>query len=129
MQGQRGFGRIATDGRMAILIGVVVLGVLAIGLLPTILNEGTRDWIAYQQAADRLAAGQPLYVFTLPTPDDEYYLYPPLGAALWRFAGSPDLLLWLKVATLCLCGSLATVAAPRAMRREPIVIGAVIARA
>lgn len=124
-----GFGRIARDGRMAILIGMTVVVVLAIGLLPTILAEGTRDWIAYQQAADRLTAGQPLYVFTLATPDDEYYLYPPLGAALWRLAGSPEALLVLKVAALCLCGALAAVVAPSASRRERLIIGASIVAA
>jgi hypothetical protein len=121
-----GFGRIPHDGRMAILIGLTVVGVLAIGLLPTILGEGTRDWIAYQQAADRLAADQPLYVFTLATPDDEYYLYPPLGAALWRLAGSPEALIVVKIAMLCLCGALATVLAPSVGRRGQIVIGALI---
>jgi hypothetical protein len=121
--------RIAREGRMAILIGLTVLGVLAVGLLPTILAEGTRDWIAYQQAADRLAAGQPLYVFVLATPDDEYYLYPPLGAALWRLAGSPEALLVLKIAALCLCGALALVAAPVAIRRDRLIIGACIVAA
>jgi hypothetical protein len=124
-----GFGRVSRDGRMAILIGLTVVGVLAIGLLPTILAEGTRDWIAYQQAADRLTAGQPLYVFTLATPDDEYYLYPPLGAALWRLAGSPEALAILKIAALCLCGALAGVLAPSASSHERIVIGASIVAA
>jgi hypothetical protein len=125
----RGFARIARDGRMAILIGLTVIVVLAIGLLPTILAEGTRDWIAYQQAADRLAAGGPLYVFVLPTPDDEYYLYPPLGATLWRFVGSPEGLIVLKVAALLLCGALAGIVAPSASRGTRIVIGASIVAA
>jgi hypothetical protein len=119
-----GFGRATRDGRMAILVGLTVVGVLAIGLLPTILAEGTRDWIAYEQAAERLATGQPLYVFHLATPDDEYYLYPPLGAALWRFAGSPEALLVLKIAALTLCGTLAFVVAPTANRTRMLIIGA-----
>ena len=72
--------------------------ILAIGLLPTILREQTRDWIAYEQAADRLTAGEPLYVFELATPDDEYYLYPPPTAAIWAAVGSPEGLLAVKVA-------------------------------
>jgi hypothetical protein len=124
-----GFGRVGRDGRLAILLGLTLLGVLAIGLLPTILNEGTRDWIAYQQAADRLAAGRPLYVFVLPTSDDEYYLYPPLGAALWRLAGSPEALIVLKVAALGLCGALAGIIAPSASRRQQLIIGASVVAA
>ena len=124
-----GLDLIARDGRMAILVGLTVLGVLAIGLLPTILAEGARDWIAYQQAADRLATGQPLYVFALATSDDEYYLYPPLGAALWQLAGSPEALLVLKIGALGLCGALALIAAPLASRRERLVVGACIVAA
>lgn len=99
-------------GILAWLVATTAIGVLAIGLLPTLLQEGTRDWIAYQQAADRLVAGEPLYVFDLATPDDEYYLYPPFTAALWAAGGTPELLLATKIAVLALLGGLATVLAP-----------------
>jgi hypothetical protein len=103
------------------------VGVLAIGLLPTILQEGTRDWIAYQQAADRLVRGEPLYVFTLATPDDEYYLYPPLTAALWALGGTPERLLVLKVAVLALVGALAlVVVAPAQLRSRAVVAASLV---
>ena len=97
-----------TDGRFALLAGLTLLVILGIGLTPTILREQTRDWIAYEQAASRLVAGGPLYVFQLPTPDDEYYLYPPLGAAIWAAVGSPEGLLALKVLALLSVGLMAT---------------------
>ena len=46
-----------TDGRLALVAGLALFAILAIGLTPTILREQTRDWIAYEQAADRLTAG------------------------------------------------------------------------
>jgi hypothetical protein len=107
-----------SDGRLAAATGLVLLGILAIGLLPTLLREQTRDWIAYDQAADRLASGEPLYVFDLPTPDDEYYLYPPPTAAIWGAIGSPEGLLALKIAGLIGVGGLVVVAAPHATRRQ-----------
>jgi hypothetical protein len=115
------------DGRLALLAGLMLLVVLAIGLTPTILREQTRDWIAYEQAADRLAAGGPLYVFVLPTPDDEYYLYPPPTAALWAAAGSPEALLALKILALASVGALALVVAPRATARERVAIAVAVA--
>jgi hypothetical protein len=100
--------------------------ILAVGLTPTILREETRDWIAYDQAADRLAAGGPLYVFELPTPDDEYYLYPPPAAAIWGAFPSPEALLALKVLALASVGLLAVVAWPRASDRERLILGGAI---
>jgi len=118
------------DGRLALLAGLMLVIVLAIGLVPTILREQTRDWIAYDQAADRLAAGEPLYVFELPTPDDEYYLYPPPAAAVWAVFRSPEALLALKVLALLAVGALAAVVAPRAApRRRWSIAGALAAAA
>jgi MFS family permease len=106
-----------TDGRLAAAAGLILLAILAIGLLPTLLREQTRDWTAYEQAAERLQAGEPLYVFELANPDREYYLYPPPTAAIWEAAGSPEGLLALKIAGLVAVGGLIVVAAPRASRR------------
>jgi hypothetical protein len=118
------------DGRLALLAGLTLVVVLAIGLTPTILREQTRDWIAYDQAADRLAAGEPLYVFELRTPDDEYYLYPPPAAAAWGVLRSPEALLILKVAAFLAVGSLGAVVAPRATGRQRwLVAGALGAAA
>ena len=88
------------NGRLAFAAGLTLLAILAIGLLPTILREQTRDWIAYEQAADRLTTGEPLYVFELANPDKEYYLYPPPTAAIWAAVGSPEGLLAIKVLAL-----------------------------
>jgi hypothetical protein len=118
-----------SDGRLAAATGLLLLGILAIGLLPTLLREQTRDWIAYEQAADRLAAGEPLYVFDLATPDDEYYLYPPATAAVWSAVGSPEGLLALKIVGLIGVGALVVVAAPTATRRQRWVGAAVLAAA
>jgi hypothetical protein len=113
-----------TDGRFALLAGLTLLIILGIGLTPTILREQTRDWIAYEQAASRLVSGGPLYVFVLPTPDDEYYLYPPLAAAIWAAVGSPEGLLALKVLALLSVGALAVIVAPNAsgLERSSIAI-------
>ncbi len=117
------------DGRLALLAGLLLIVILAAGLAPTILREGTRDWIAYDQAADRLAAGEPLYVFELATPDDEYYLYPPPTAAIWAAVGSPEALLALKILALVSVGALALVVAPRASVRERGAIAIALAAA
>ena len=45
-----------TDGRLALVAGLALLAILTVGLAPTILREQTRDWIAYEQAAERLTA-------------------------------------------------------------------------
>lgn len=115
------------DGRLALVAGLMLLVILAIGLMPTIFREGTRDWIAYDQAADRLAAGEPLYVFELPTPDDEYYLYPPPTAALWAAVGSPEALLALKLLALVSAATLAVVVVPRARPAERVAIAIALA--
>jgi MFS family permease len=117
------------DGRLALLAGLTLVAVLSIGILPTILREQTRDWIAYEQAADRLTAGGPLYVFELATPDDEYYLYPPPTAALWAVAGSPEALLVLKILALVGVGALAVVIAPAASPMRRWLLAAVLAAA
>jgi MFS family permease len=118
------------DGRLALIAGVTLLAILAIGLVPTILREQTRDWIAYEQAADRLTAGEPLYVFDLATPDDEYYLYPPPTAAIWAAVGSPEGLLVVKVIALVGVGALMVVVAPGASRlNRAIAFGALAAAA
>ena len=118
-----------TDGRLALVGGLALLAILAVGLAPTILREQTRDWIAYEQAADRLTAGEALYVFELATPDDEYYLYPPPTAAIWAAAGSPEALLVVKVLALVAVSSLMVVVAPRASRRDRWIAAAALAAA
>lgn len=115
------------DGRFALVVGITVVVVLSIGLLPTILREQTRDWIAYDQAADRLTSGQPLYPFELSTPEDEYYLYPPPAAAAWAVAPSPEALLALKVVALAAVSALVVVAWPSATRRQRLVLGGALA--
>lgn len=115
------------DGRLALVAGLLLVGILAIGLTPTILREATRDWIAYDQAADRLASGAPLYVFELATPDDEYYLYPPPTAALWGTFGSPGALLVLKLVALASVGALTLVISPTAGARERAPIAVALA--
>jgi hypothetical protein len=119
--------RTLLDGRTALLAGLTLVVLLGIGLLPTLLREQTRDWIAYEQAAQRLASGQPLYVFTLATPDDEYYLYPPLTAAIWAAVGSSTGLFVLKLAALASVGALAVVVVPAADRRRRWTVAVAIA--
>jgi hypothetical protein len=118
-----------TDGRLALAAGLTLLAILAIGLLPTILREQTRDWIAYEQAAERLASGEPLYVFELANPDREYYLYPPPTAAIWAAAGSPEGLLAIKVIALICVAALMVVVAPSASRWNRWVASGALAAA
>lgn len=118
------------DGRLAFLVGFVTVGVLAVGLVPALLREQTRDWTAYAQAADRLRVGGPLYYFDTTTPDinasdEEPYLYPPPLAAAWWLAGDPFGFLVLKIAALLAVGSLGAVVARG--RRERLVAGAGLA--
>jgi hypothetical protein len=105
---------------LILAVGVVV--VIALGILPTLLLEQTRDWIAYQQAADRLASGQQLYVWVLPTPDDEYYLYPPGMAAAWLAFGNPAGFLLVKVGALLAAASLAPIVAGPAGRTGRVAL-------
>ena len=86
--------------RPGLVLAAGILVVVAIVALPVLLREQTRDWTAYEQAAGRLETGAPLYVWELESEDEEYYLYPPGMAALWAIAGSPELLLLLKIAAL-----------------------------
>ena len=117
------------DGPLLLLIAGVLLA-SALVALPVLLRETTRDWTAYEQAADRLAAGAPLYVWELATEDDEYYLYPPGMAAVWSVAGSPELLAAIKVLALLAVGVLAplVVADPSRRRVAAVLLagGAVI---
>jgi hypothetical protein len=121
--------RLGADGRLALMLSLTLLAILAIGLLPTILQEGTRDWIAYQQAADRLVRGDPLYTFVLATPDDEYYLYPPLMAAVWAAIGSPEGLFLVKLIALSGVGALAWQVLPTGAQRERAVVAVSFAAA
>ncbi|MEO5966072.1 MAG: hypothetical protein ABIR11_11455, partial [Candidatus Limnocylindrales bacterium] len=106
--------------------------VLAITLiaLPVLLQERTRDWTAYEQAAGRLQAGEPLYIWELATADDEYYLYPPGMAAAWAAVGSPQLLLLVKVlallGTACLAPLVVTDPARRRTAAAVIGLGAIL---
>src|SRR5690242_8776200 len=83
----RGVVRALTDGRLALATGLMLVVLLGLGLAPTIAREETRDWVAYQRAADRLSGNQPLYAFDPASPYDEPYLYPPATAAVWRWFG------------------------------------------
>ena len=94
------------DGPLLLLVAGVLLA-SALVALPVLLKETTRDWTAYEQAAGRLATGQPLYIWELATEDDEYYLYPPGMAVVWSIAGSPQLLAAVKVLALLAVGILA----------------------
>ncbi len=107
-----------------LVAGVVVC--ISLVVLPALLREQTRDWIAYEQAAARLLDGGPLYVWTLPTPDDEYYLYPPGMAAAWAVVGSPAGLIAVKVASLLAVALLAplVVRAPGRRSAGMLLIGA-----
>jgi hypothetical protein len=119
---------VAANGRLALMIGLLTLAILAFGLVPILLQEGTRDWIAYQDAADRMRVGQPLYYFPAERPPN-YYLYPPLGVALWAAVGSPERLLVLKLIALALVGALAVKVAPIANVRDRSVIAIGLATA
>ncbi len=94
------------EGPGLVAIAGILLAITFVAL-PVLLREQTRDWIAYEQAAQRLDAGEPLYVWELATEDDEYYLYPPGMAAAWAVGGSPELLLLVKVVSLLAAGFLA----------------------
>jgi hypothetical protein len=109
--------RAAQDPRLAALAAGLVLVVVAVGFSPIILREGTQDWIAYEQAAQRLETGAPLYDFELESDDQEYFLYPPMMAAAWALVGSPGLLLVVKLVALLGIGGLASLVFPPDRRR------------
>lgn len=99
-------------GWFALLVaGIVAVAVLVVAG-PILLSERTEDWRAYEQAAGRLAAGGPLYVWELADPSQEYYLYPPPMAALWGMGVTWQALLALKVVALAGVGSLVAGPAP-----------------
>jgi hypothetical protein len=118
---------VAPSGRASFAVALAIVGMLAADFLPTILAEGTRDWIAYAQAADRLAVGELLYIWELATPDDEYYLYPPPAAAIWGLGLDPQLLLLLKLASLAV--GMAALAGAAAVPRGSRVGGVAAASA
>ena len=86
----------------AIMVALGLVVILDIVFVPAIVHEQTRDWVAYAQAAERLRAGLPLYVWSLATPAEEYYLYPPPAAAIWAMGLDAGSLLALKVVCLVL---------------------------
>jgi hypothetical protein len=108
--------------RLLLVLAIGIVVVVALGVLPALLLEQTRDWIAYQQAAGRLASGGPLYIWVLPTPDDEYYLYPPGMAAAWLALGSPIGFLLVKLAALLSVAVLASVVAGESAHRGRIAL-------
>ena len=119
------------DGRLAIVAGLLLVVGLGVALAGTISLEQARDWAVYQQAADRLLAGRPLYVFDRTPGADGIYLYPPPGAAFWAVAGSQQAFVAVKIAFLCLVGVLALiVTGPGTPRRTQwLVAGALIVAA
>ena len=100
-------------GGLGIIVAFVLVGALDLVFVPAIVREGTRDWIAYAQAAERLRAGLPLYVWSLATPAEEYYLYPPPAAAIWAMGLDAGSFMALKIGCLALgLVALATATAP-----------------
>jgi hypothetical protein len=112
----------AGSGRLATVAGVGVLLVLLVAIGPTIAREGTRDWLAYAQAGERLRSGAPLYDFQLESPDMEYFLYPPLMAAAWSVAGSSTALAVLKLVGLAGIGCLAALIERPGRRRWVLAV-------
>jgi hypothetical protein len=75
-----------------------VVGVATMLMLgPTIFAEGMRDWAAYRDAGQRLAAGAPIYVSSAGV-----YLfdYPPATAAIWSIGLTPATWLLAKIVAL-----------------------------
>jgi hypothetical protein len=116
------------DGRFAAVTGLLIVVALGVMAMPILLGEQTKDWTVYERAAARLAAGQPLYLFQFSAAREAFYLYPPLGAALWSVAGSAAGLLAVKVAALVGVATLAWLAVPRdAGRRDVLLVGCALA--
>jgi hypothetical protein len=97
----------------ALLAVALVLVVTDVVVVPTILREETRDWHAYEQAAERLDSGKPLYVWELADESQEYYLYPPPTAAVWSLGLNEQSLIVLKLIALLGVGALAAFAGAR----------------
>jgi len=119
---RRRIRRALTDGRFATVTGLLVVVALGAMAMPILLGEQTKDWTVYERAAARLAAGQPLYLFQFSTAREAFYLYPPMGAALWSAAGSAAALLVLKVVALLGVGTLAWLAVPRGAGRRDLLL-------
>jgi hypothetical protein len=94
----------------ALLAVAIVLVVTDVVVAPTILREETRDWHAYEQAAERLESGRPLYIWQLADESQEYYLYPPPTAAVWSLGLNEQSLIVLKLVALLGVGALAVFA-------------------
>jgi hypothetical protein len=121
----RGFA-IARDGRLAAAAGLAVVLVVAAVTLPVLLQEGTRDWTIYAHAAERLRAGQPLYLFQQSAAREAYFLYPPLMALAWPLIGSPEALLVLKLVALLGVSSLVRILPVAERRLEGAVLAAAL---
>jgi hypothetical protein len=120
--------RAMSDGRFAAVTGLLIVVALGIMAMPILLGEQTKDWTVYERAAARLTAGQPLYLFQFSAARETFYLYPPMGAALWSFVGSAAALLAIKIAALLGVATLAGLAVPRdAGRRDVLLVGAALA--
>src|SRR5438105_15537152 len=83
----------AAVGIVLLLVGVVVA--------PILMLERAEDWRAYQEAADSLRAGAPLYAWTT-FPDirsfgRHAYLYPPPLAAIWALGFTAQSFVAVKV--------------------------------
>lgn len=113
----------APPGWFALVVAGLVAVVVLVVAGPILFAETTEDWRAYEQAAGRLAAGGPLYVWELADTSQEYYLYPPPMAALWGIGFTWQALLVVKVVALAGVGSL--VAGPGPWR--PAVAGVLVA--
>jgi hypothetical protein len=105
-----GRGWSAIPAWFALVAVALVLLVTDVVVAPTILREETRDWHAYEQAAERLRSDHPLYVWELADESQEYYLYPPPTAAVWSLGLDEGSLIALKLIALLGVGALAAFA-------------------
>jgi hypothetical protein len=120
--------RAMSDGRFAAVTGLLIVVALGVMAMPILLGEQTKDWTVYERAAARLVAGQPLYLFQFSAAREAFYLYPPMGAALWSVAGSATALLAIKIAALLGAATLAGIAVPRdAGRRDLVFVACALA--
>ena len=87
----------SVGGAAVALAAAGVVGILTMLVLgPIIFSEAARDWTTYQDAADRLRAGAPLYI----SGGELLYIYPPPLAAVWALGMTPAILLVAKVIAL-----------------------------